>query len=342
MGAAAKGAAGTLPPPTDAMRQLAIGLIGAARIAPHGIVDPVRAEPRAELVAVAARDTERAAAFASEHGIPRWYDDYHRLFADPAIGLVYIATPPFNHAQLAIQALEAGKHVLVEKPFSLTADEARAVLAAARRAGRRVVEAMHSIHHPLFRTVADLMAAGTVGRVREIASRFDITLDNPDDFRWQGRLGGGALMDLGVYPLALIRRLLGEDFAVDPATATLRGDTDEAFEARLVFATGVVASLSASFVAPFAADLSIAGESGTITVINPVVPHRGHRLIVEADGERSEEEVPGPTSWTAQLHALCDTLLEDKPLALPEDDFVHSMVAIERIRAAGGWPPVTD
>lgn len=323
------------------MRQLRIGLVGAARIAPHGIIDPVQAEPRSALVAVAARDPDRAAAFAAEHGIERSYGDYRALFADPEIDLVYIATPPANHAELAMLALEAGKHVLVEKPFSLTSAEARAVLAVARCNDRRVVEAMHAIHHPLFHRVAGLVSAGTIGPVREMASRFDVTLDNPDDFRWHARLGGGALMDLGVYPLALVRRLLGEEFTVDQAKAVLRGDTDEAFDARLLYANGVVARVSASFVAPFAADLRIEGERGTIAVFNPVVPHRGHRLILEVDGERHEEEVPGPTTWTAQLHALCDTLLEEKAFALPENDFVHSMIAIERIRAAGGWPPVT-
>ena len=321
------------------MRRLRIGLIGAARIAPHGIVDPVRAEPRAELAAVAARDPQRAAAFASEHDVPRWYGDYHTLLADPAIDLVYVATPPVNHAELAIRALEAGKHVLVEKPFSLTADEAREVLAVARRTGRRAVESMHAVHHPLFWRVIDLVAAGTIGRVRDISSRFDITLANPDDFRWQGRLGGGALMDLGVYPLALVRRLLGEEFAIDRGRARVGGVPAVGFVAQLTLAGGAGARVSASFAAPLAIDLRIEGESGTITVVNPVVPHRGHRLIVETGGERSEEEVPGPTTWTAQLHALCDTLLDDTPFPLPEDDFVRSMVAIERIRAAGGWPP---
>lgn len=323
------------------MTQLRIGLVGAARIAPHGIIDPVRAEPRSTLVAVAARDAGRAAAFAATHDIARSCGDYAALFADPDIDLVYIATPPANHAELAIQAIEAGKHVLVEKPFSLTSAEASDVLAVARRKGLRVVEAMHAIHHPLFRRVADLVSGGAIGPVREVAARFDITLDNPDDFRWHARLGGGSLMDLGVYPLALVRRLHGEDFVVDQATAVLRGDTDEAFEAHLTYADGVTARVSASFVAPFAADLRIVGERGMIAVFNPIVPHRGHRLIVEVEGERREEEVAGPTTWTAQLGALCDTLLEDKPFALSEDDFVRSMVAIERVRAAGGWPPVS-
>ena len=323
------------------MRRLRIGLIGAARIAPHGIIDPVRAEPRAELVAVAARDPARASAFAAEHGIARSCGDYDALLADPDIDLVYVATPPLNHAELAIRALAAGKHVLVEKPFSLTSDEARAVLAATRRHGRRVIEAMHSIHHPLFRRVQALVAGGQIGLIKRISSRFDVTLANPGDFRWQGKLGGGALMDLGVYPLALVRRLLGEDFVVEDALAILRGDTDEAFRARLVFTRGAVAEISASFAAPFAADLTIEGERGTISVTNPVVPHRGHHLRITTGDQAAEERFDGPTSWTAQLHAICDALIDGAPFALPEDDFVRSMVAIERVRAAGYWPPVT-
>ncbi len=322
------------------MQRLRIGLIGAARIAPNGIIGPVRAEPRAELVAIAARDPARAEAFAAEHGIARSYGAYDALLGDPEIDLVYIATPPANHAELAIGALAAGKHVLVEKPFSLTSGEAREVLAAARRHGRRVVEAMHSIHHPLFRRVLALVNGGQIGLIRHVTSRFDVQLANPDDFRWRGGLGGGALMDVGVYPLAFVRRLLGEDFTVAEALAILRGDTDEAFRARLVFARGVVAEVSASFVSPFAASLAIEGERGTIEVTNPVVPHLEHRLRIEVGGKTAEERFDGETSWTAQLHALCDTLIDGAPFALPEDDFVHSMVAIERVRAAGSWPGV--
>lgn len=320
------------------MRRLRIGLLGAARIAPQGIVEPAKAEARAELIAVAARDPARAARFAATYGIGRVHAGYPELLADGDVDLVYVATPPFNHAELAILALEAGKHVLVEKPFAMTAAEATRVSDAARDCGRRAFEAMHSVHHPLFRRVAELVAAGEIGRVRKVRAGFDITLDRPRDFRWRARFGGGALMDLGVYPLAFVRRLLGEDFAVEHAAAVLRGDVDQSFEARLRFADGAVAEVSASFAAPLAAGLSIAGDRGTIFAENPVVPHRGHRLRVASGGTEREEHLAGPSSWTAQLGALCDTLLDGAPFALPEDDFVHSMEAIERIRRAGGWP----
>lgn len=317
-------------------RPLRIGLLGAARIAPQGIVDPARAEPRATVVTVAARAPGRATAFAREQGIARVSGSYAELLADPEIDLVYVATPPFNHAELAREALDAGKHVLVEKPFAMTVAEAQSALDIARHTGRRVFEAMHAVHHPVFRRT--LALTEEIGPIRRIAARFDVNLDRPNDFRWQARFGGGALMDLGVYPLAFVRRLLGETYDVTEAAATFRGDVDESFRARLSFPDGAVARVSASLAAPFGAELLIEGEQGTIRVDNPVVPHRGHVLTIQTGGDTREERFSGPSSWAAQLGAICDTLLDGAPFTLPEDDFVQSMKAIERIRHASGWP----
>jgi predicted dehydrogenase len=324
------------------MRHLQIGLLGAARIAPHGIVQPVQAEQRATLVAVAARDPERAAAFAREHGIARVHKDYAALIDDPEIDLVYIATPPAFHAEWALRALDAGKHVLVEKPFSLTTAEAQRVFDRAGHRQRHVFEAMHAIHHPLFRRTRELVRSGVIGQVRHVASSFDVTITNQADFRWQGAMGGGALMDLGVYPLAFVRALLGDAFVVDRAHAALRTDTDTAFSARLRYRDGAIAMISASMTAPFKSNLVIEGERGRIVATNPVVPHRGNKLVVEAPDVVIDEEVIGPTSWTAQLHAICDTLIDGVPFALPANDFVRSMAAIEQIRTAGEWPALRE
>lgn len=320
------------------MERLRIGLLGAARIARAGIVDPVRAEPRAALAAIAARDPGRAADFAREHGVAIVAPDYAALVANPAIDLVYVATPPAHHAEWAERAIAHGKHVLVEKPFALDAAQAARVFELARHHGVRVFEAMHAPHHALFRRVAALVSRGDLGTIRRVAARFDVDVPRtPGEFRWDAAMGGGALMDLGVYPLAFCRRLLGEAFEIEAVDATIVDGVDAAFAARLKFAGGVLAEVSSSMIAPFVAELLIEGDRGTLAVTNPVVPHRGNRLVLRTESGDLDEEVAGPTSWTAQLHAICDTLIAGRPYPTPGNDHVLSMRAIDSIRIAGGW-----
>jgi predicted dehydrogenase len=319
------------------MERLRIGLLGAARIARAGIVDPVAAEPRATLAAVAARDAGRAAEFAREHGVAIVARDYAALVAHPEIDLVYVATPPALHAEWAARAIAQGKHVLVEKPFSLDAREAAEIHTMARTRGVHVFESMHAPHHPLFRKVAAIVASGALGRIRRVVARFDVELARtPGEFRWDPAMGGGALMDLGVYPLAFCRRLLGEAFEIESVTVSVVGGVDASSSARLRFGD-VIAEISSSFDAPVVHDLLIEGERGTLLADRIVVPHRGNRLETRIDGVLTVEEIAGPPSWTAQLGAICDTLLDGARFPTPDDDYVHSMRAIDRIRSAGGW-----
>lgn len=182
--------------------RLTIGLIGASRIAVDAILAPARSLEGFEVVAVAARDAGQAKTYAADHGIGRAHEDYEALLVDRDIDLVYISTTPDTHAALAIRALEAGKAVLVEKPFSMDAAEARAVNAVAGHTGRPVWEAMHSPHHALFRRIASLLNEGRIGRLRRLEAEFLAPIGYyPEAFRWRAEHGGGALMDLGVYLL---------------------------------------------------------------------------------------------------------------------------------------------
>jgi predicted dehydrogenase len=315
---------------------LRIGLLGASRVATYAVIAPARDEPRAEVVAVAARDPERARAYAAEHGISRVLAGYEALAADPAIDLVYVGTPPALHRAHVELALAHGKPVLCEKPFALDAAEADAMLQAARRAGLPLFEAMHSRHHPLFARVVELVRGGAIGAVRSIDARFDIDLrGRPDDFRWQPGAGGGALMDLGVYPLSWARGVVGEEPAVARASMRMVGGVDAAVEAELRFPGGVEARIHSAMDAPGrTAELVVVGSGGRITAINPLAPQLGHGLVVEAEGGTREEQVPGPSSYAAQLGALCAALLDGAPWPLPADDPLRSMVAIDAVRAA--------
>jgi predicted dehydrogenase len=323
---------------TDVLR---IGLIGASRIGVEAIVRPARRLDDIAVVAVAARDAGRAAAYAAEHQIGRAHASYSALIADPDVDLVYIGTTPDTHAQLAVEALDGGKSVLVEKPFAMTASEALLVKAAAERTGKRVWEAMHSLHHPLFRTIEALVREGSIGSLQHLDAEFSALIrTDPGEFRWRAERGGGALMDLGVYPLAWCRRLAGEAFDVSTAQASIRDGVDAAFEADLAFASGATARVRASMVAAQAsARLILTGRDGVIDVANPLAPQRGHTLTLTNAEGTSTQHVDGPTTYEAQLEAVRRDLRDGRGFPLPPDDYVRSMDAIDKVRTAFGRTP---
>jgi predicted dehydrogenase len=175
-----------------------------------------------DLVAVASRTIENASAFAEEFEVPRAYGDYDALFEDDAVEVVYIATPIATHAELARRALRAGKHVVVEKAFTATADDARGLAALAAREGRFLMEAMWMRFNPAFRRMLDEVEKGVIGEVRTVQAGFGIPFP-PDWNIWRPELGGGALLDMGVYPLTLAHLMLGRPETVT-ATGELRDD----------------------------------------------------------------------------------------------------------------------
>ena len=314
--------------------ELCIGLLGASRVATYAILEPARALPGVRVHGVAARDSERAKRYAAEHGINRSYASYQDLLDDPEIGLVYVGTPPAYHVPQALAAIAAGKATLVEKPFALDAAEARRVFIAAREADVPIFEAMHSPHHALFARLHALLAQGRIGKLRHVEAVFDAPIPLDDPIRWSAVLGGGALMDLGVYPLAWVRRICGEDFIVEIAEAKLRGDVDASFSAKLRFEGGTTAIVSSSMTPDRpTAMLHLQGERGHIIVNNPLAPQLGHTLTITVDGNSHTETLGGPSTYEAQLAAVRDAVLGADFHPFPADDFVRSMKAIDRVRA---------
>ncbi len=312
---------------------LRVGIIGAARVATYAMIAPAKDDPRVEVLAVAARDVARAQVYASEHGIPRVHRDYASLVADPDIDLVYVATPPRFHLEHARLAIAAGKPVLVEKPFTMNAAEAQLLLAEAEAAGVPIFEAMHSRHHGIWPLVTELLPR--IGTIKSLYAVFDIKVNvSADEFRWDAELGGGALMDLGVYPLAWVRAIAGEPIAVATATRRFARGTDAAFAATLIMPGGVAATISSDMLAPINARLGIAGQNGTLTIDNPIAPQRGHRITLTTANGGESFIADGPSSYAAQLAAVAATLLDGTAFPLPAGDPLASMRAIDAVRTA--------
>src|SRR5215470_13213106 len=178
---------------------LRIGILGAARIAPMALIRPARQVPEVSVTAVAARDVDRARAFAKKHGLARVHSSYAELLSDPEIDAIYNPLPNGLHCEWTIKALEAGKHVLCEKPLASNADEAERMVAASTATGRVLVEAFHWRYHPLAGRMKEVVESGQLGAVRHIETDFNIPLVFPNDIRYRYDLAGGATMDVGCY-----------------------------------------------------------------------------------------------------------------------------------------------
>jgi predicted dehydrogenase len=324
------------------MDSVRIGCLGAARIAPMALVKPARDIPEAEVVAVAARDRTRAEKFARRNDIPHVHTSYDALLADPDVDAVYNPLPNGLHAEWTLKALDAGKHVLCEKPFTANAAEAERVAAVAEASGLVVMEAFHWRYHPLAARMLDIIASGELGPVRRIATWMCFPLPKFNDIRWQLDLAGGALMDAGCYAVHMLRTLAGDEPEVVSATARLRSPgVDRYMQAQLRFPDGrrgqVTTSMWSATVLRLAAHVE--GERGRLRVFNPAAPQFFHRLTVEVDGRKRRERVKGAASYWYQLAAFTAAVLRGEPTLTPPADAVASMHVIDSIYRAAGMEP---
>ena len=318
------------------------GILGAARIAPMAMVRPAAEESEAEVTAVAAREIERARRFATKHRIPTAYGSYAQLLADPSIDAVYIAVPNGLHGRWTKAALDAGKHVLCEKPFTANAEEAASVAEAARRSGLVVMEAFHYRYHALAGRMLEIINSGELGSIIKMDAWFCFPLLPANNVRWDYQLAGGALMDAGCYPIHLLRTLAGAEPEVSSATAKTRRDAvDRLLQAELAFPGGCTGSITASMLSGqvLGAGARVRGTRGTLKVLSPYFPQLGHRVTVRSSTRRAVEHVPRrPSTYASQLRAFTGAILRGEPLLTGPDDAVANMTVIDACYAAAGLP----
>ncbi len=323
------------------MTTLRIGMLGAARIANQALVKPALIVDEVTLMAVAARDPERARAYAGKHGIPRVHPTYEALLADPTIDAVYNPLPNGLHAEWTLKALAAGKHVLCEKPFTSNADQAREVAAAATAAGLVVMEAFHYRYHPLAERMRSIAHSGVLGEITEVRTALCFPLPRFSDIRYRFDLGGGAMMDAGCYALHALRLLGPGEPEVVSATAALRSPViDRAMSADFRYPGGARGHLEASMWSRRLLQVSarVTGERGELKVLNFVAPHLFHRLSLTVDGTTTHQRVPGEATYTHQLRAFAGTVLRGEPNLTTAEDAVRTMTLIDQVYAAAGMP----
>jgi predicted dehydrogenase len=243
---------------------LRIGVLGAAKIA-RAFIAGVRPSPKVIVTAVASRDVERARTYARETGVPQVHASYDALLADPSIDAVYNPLPNNLHAEWSIRALEAGKHVLCEKPLATSGAQARAMFDAARRNDVCLAEAYPYRAQPQTQKMCELLRAGAIGRVQLVHAAFGFPMLDHANIRFDPALAGGALMDAGCYPVSFVRLVAGErPRRVQAMARWTDSGVDRSLVASLEFANGILAQMACSFATARHRHAYIAGDAGAL------------------------------------------------------------------------------
>ena len=262
------------------------GLLSTARIN-RAILNGSAPSERTEVVAIASRDQARADDYARAHGLERAYGSYDALLEDGDIDVVYIGLPNSMHVEWSIRALEAGKHVLCEKPLDRRVEAVERAFDTAERAGRLLMEAFMYRHHPQTHKAAELVRAGAIGELRQLRSLFSFTLADEADVRFDPELDGGALMDLGCYCISMQRVLAGEPELVFGRQRLGGKGVDVGFAGVLEFGGDVLGEFHCGFDLPQRQGLEAVGSEGVLVVSEPVSCLDPH---VEVNGERVDVE----------------------------------------------------
>jgi D-xylose 1-dehydrogenase (NADP+, D-xylono-1,5-lactone-forming) len=265
-----------------------------------------------EIVAVGSRDASRAQAYAHEHGIERAHGSYDDLLADDGVDAVYIALPNALHHEWTMRALQAGKHVLVEKPYTRIPEQADEAWDEAEARGLVLEEAFMWRHSPQTRLLVELLPR--IGEVRAVDVTFLGTLSREDDPRWVPELGGGALLDVGCYCVSAARLLFGEPDEFHGEARLGRGGVDEHFTGTLRFGE-VVAGFECGLTSPLLDQIQVVGSAGVLRVPNAFVNPPG---VVVLNGERHTVE-PG-NHYRAELDDVCAAIRGERDVLLGRDD----------------------
>ncbi len=327
-----------LPGPTRAEplpgdRPVRWGILATGKIA-GGFAENLALLPECEIAAVGARRLESAQRFADRHGATRAYGDYRALVEDPAVDVVYVATPHALHREHVELAFEAGKPVLCEKPLTLNAADGTALVESARERGLFLMEGMWMRCNPLVRRLQQLAGAGVLGEVRQVRADLGFVVDKPPTDRLlDPALGGGALLDMGIYPLTFAHLFLGRPSTIAAAASLSPAGADVDIALSLGYDTGAVASLSSSMTSWAGRTASIATDLGRVDVPAPF--HHPTTATWHQDGqtETISEEVIGTGLANEALEVVrCLRTGETESPLVPLDDTLALLAVMDAIR----------
>lgn len=320
------------------MAKLRWGVLSTARIN-RMIIPAVRASARSELTTVASRDIDRCRAYAREWHIPRTLGSYDALLADPEIDVIYIGLPNSLHVEWTVRALEAGKHVLCEKPIAMTAAEAAELIAVRDRTGVKIGEAFMVRTHPQWLRAREIVGSGAIGELRSTLSAFSYFNVDPKNVRNIREIGGGGIMDIGCYPITMSRWLFGREprRVISLLDRDPQMGTDRLSSAILDFAPGQAVFTCATQLVPFQT-MQILGTCGRIEMEIPynIPPDRPSRIFIDDGSELAGrgaqiEEFATCDAYTAQGDAFARAIQEGAEVPVPLEDAKANMAVIDTV-----------
>jgi predicted dehydrogenase len=323
-------------------RKIRWGVLGAARIATAKVIPAMQRGALSEIHAIASRDVHKAAQTAANLNIPKSYGSYEALLADPDIDAVYNPLPNHLHVPWSIKAAEAGKHVLCEKPIALSVAETKELIAARDRTGVKIGEAFMVRLHPQWMRTLEVVRSGEIGDLRAMDCVFSYNNRDPGNIRNKPEIGGGAIMDIGCYPVHTSRWIFGTEPTRVCATIDFDPDfgTDRLVSVLLVFPTGQAMFTCSTQMTPFQR-MQFFGTKGRIEIDIPVnaPPDKETRISIQTSELRTETFAPCD-QYTLQGDAFSRAILGEGEVPVPLEDAMKNMAVIEALfRSArlGSW-----
>lgn len=300
------------------MKTVRWGLLSTAHIN-RALIPAIRSSKRGELVAVASRDINVARAYAQEWEIPFTFGSYEAMLASDEIDAVYISLPNHLHAEWTIRALQASKHVLCEKPMALSVDEVDSMVEAQRKSGCYLAEAFMYLHHPQTKIIGEWVNSGKLGDISLVKSYFSFMMKNRDgNIRLTPQYGGGALWDVGIYPISFSQYIMGGKAPEWVAGSQWIGPSgvDEDFAGMMGYPGGGVAQIGCSFRTPYNTYTEIIGTGGRLVINRPFTQAdspESSLVYISEQGQSQKISVPSQALYSGEVEDLHDAVLDGKP-----------------------------
>jgi predicted dehydrogenase len=320
------------------MARINLGILSTAGITERAILNPSKTLPEIAIMAVASRDLVKAKEYATKHQIPKFYGSYDELLKDPAINIIYNPLPNGLHAEWSIKALQAGKHVLCEKPIASNASDAIRMKEVADETGLYLVEAFHNRYHPATMRIKEIIDSNLLGKLQQLEAHFCFGGISRNNIRCSYELAGGSFMDLGCYPLNLFRYFCNEEPIVISSKARCEIDQiDDTMEVELRFPSSeVTAKITCSMMAEKSNhSLQVTGSLGRLECVNPFVP-KNQQLLMKIGKKKKKENFKAKISYEYQLKALINAITDNKPMFTTIEDGIANMIIIDEIYEKAG------
>ena len=322
-------------------RKVSWGILSTAKIGREKVIPAMQQSNFVDVLGISSRDPENAKQVAARLGIPRAYGSYEELLNDPEIEAIYNPLPNHMHLDWSLKAMDAGKHVLCEKPIGMDSHEAERLMEAAKKYPKlKIMEAFMYRFHPQWQKTLDLVRQGSIGKVQTIHTFFSYYNVDPENIRNRLDVGGGALMDIGCYCISFPRFLLGREPERVSAIMDLDPEmkTDRLSSGILDFSDGITASFSCSTQLVPYQRTQVFGTDGRIEIEIPVnaPPDIETRIWIQTGAKTQEITFDAVDQYKLQGEEFSKAILEDEPVPIPLEDALNNMKVIDAFRKSAG------